>query len=73
MQQNELANDPKANMNPTILLDKFVQKVQSHLHIILAFSPVGESFRNYLRMYPGLVNCCTIIFFTVRYSNFKLI
>jgi dynein heavy chain len=67
MQQTEQANDPKANLNPSILFDKFVQRVQTHLHIILAFSPIGESFRNYLRMYPGLVNCCTIDFFTVKY------
>ena len=27
-------------------------------------SPVGDSFRNRLRMFPSLVNCCTIDWFT---------
>jgi dynein heavy chain len=38
--------------------------VRDNLHIVLAMSPVGEAFRNRLRMYPGLVNCTTIDYFT---------
>ena len=38
----------------------FVERVRSNLHIVLAMSPVGEKLRNRLRMFPSLVNCCTI-------------
>ncbi len=29
----------------------------------LAMSPIGEGFRNRLRMFPSLINCCTIDWF----------
>lgn len=31
--------------------------------MVLAMSPIGDSFRNRTRMYPGLVNCTTIDWF----------
>ena len=31
--------------------------------MVLAFSPVGDAFRTRLRMFPSLVNCCTIDWF----------
>lgn len=34
-----------------------------NLHLVLAFSPVGEPFRRRLRTFPGLVNCTTIDWF----------
>ena len=34
------------------------------MHICLAFSPVGGDFRTRLRMFPSLINCCTIDWFT---------
>ena len=47
------------------VLDKFlIDRVRNNLHIVLCMSPVGEAFRNRLRMYPGLVNCTTIDYFT---------
>ncbi|MCQ2815680.1 MAG: hypothetical protein MJ252_00290 [archaeon] len=42
----------------------YIKKVQSKIHIILAMSPVGEQFVTRLRMFPSLVNCCTIDWFT---------
>jgi len=27
---------------------------------VLAFSPVGEAFRNRCRQFPSIINCCTI-------------
>jgi hypothetical protein len=30
---------------------------------VLCFSPIGESFRQRIRMFPSLVNCCTIDWF----------
>ena len=35
-------------------------RVKKNVHVTLAFSPVGDSFRNRLRSFPSLVNCCTI-------------
>ncbi|KAJ8730384.1 hypothetical protein PYW07_017422 [Mythimna separata] len=34
------------------------------LRIVLAMSPIGDSFRNRLRMFPSLINCATIDWFT---------
>jgi dynein heavy chain len=42
----------------------FVQRCRRNLHVVLAFSPVGDDFRTRLRMFPSLVNCCTIDWFT---------
>jgi dynein heavy chain len=42
----------------------FVERCQSLLHIVLAFSPIGDTFRSWLRQFPSLVNCCTIDWFT---------
>lgn len=41
----------------------FVSNVRDNLHIVLAFSPVGEKLRNRCRMFPSLVNCCAIDWF----------
>lgn len=42
---------------------RFVKEVRSNLHVVLAFSPIGEAFRNRLRMFPSLIACCTIDWF----------
>ena len=34
--------------------------MRANLHVVLAFSPVGDSFRKRLRQFPSLINCCTI-------------
>ena len=38
----------------------FIERVRNHLHVVLCLSPVGGEMRNRLRMFPALVNCCTI-------------
>ena len=50
--------------NPTEMMTYFVERVKAHLHLVLAFSPIGETFRQRLLMFPALVNCCTIDWFT---------
>ena len=42
----------------------FINLVQNKLHIVLCMSPVGDAFRSRCRMFPSLVNCCTIDWFT---------
>merc|ERR1719326_142129 len=36
---------------------------RKNTHIVLAMSPIGAAFRNRLRAFPSLVNCCTIDWF----------
>lgn len=43
---------------------RFVKGCRANLHISLCMSPLGETFRNRLRMFPALVNCCTIDWFS---------
>ncbi len=47
------------------IFSHFISRVQEKLHIVICMSPVGDSFRSRCRMFPSLVNCCTIDWFTV--------
>lgn len=51
--------------SPVALFNFFVQRVREQLHIVLAMSPIGDAFRNRIRKFPSLVNCCTIDWFQV--------
>ncbi|KAG9395747.1 Dynein heavy chain and region D6 of dynein motor [Carpediemonas membranifera] len=42
----------------------FIQRVRDNFHIVLAMSPVGSDFRTRMRMFPSLINVCTIDWFT---------
>ena len=42
----------------------FILRVRARLHVVLAFSPIGDAFRARLRLFPSLINCCTIDWFT---------
>ncbi|CAG5135432.1 unnamed protein product, partial [Candidula unifasciata] len=48
---------------PLSMYNKFIERVRKHLHVVLAFSPIGDAFRTRLRMFPSLINCCTIDWF----------
>ncbi|XP_061837093.1 dynein axonemal heavy chain 12-like [Nerophis lumbriciformis] len=50
-------------LSPLTLFSFFVARCKENLHIIVAFSPIGEALRNRLRQFPSLVNCCTINWF----------
>eukprot|EP00062_Callorhinchus_milii_P022724 gi/632980863/ref/XP_007907272.1/ PREDICTED: dynein heavy chain 3, axonemal-like [Callorhinchus milii] len=41
----------------------FTERIRQNLHVVLAFSPIGDAFRNRLRQFPSLINCCTIDWF----------
>merc|ERR1719421_1343132 len=45
------------------IFNAYVDRVRKNLHVVLAMSPLGDAFRTRLRMFPSLVNCCTIDFF----------
>lgn len=48
------------------ILQHYVQLVRENLHVCLCMSPIGAGFRNRCRMFPSLVNCCTVDWFNVR-------
>lgn len=35
-----------------------------NIHMVIAMSPLGEVFRTRIRMFPSLVNCSTLDWFT---------
>lgn len=41
----------------------FIDRIKANLHVVLAMSPIGDAFRSRLRMFPSLINCCTIDWF----------
>ena len=47
-----------------VILQHYIQLVRENLHVVLAMSPIGAGFRNRCRMFPSLVNCCTIDWFS---------
>ncbi|KAL6618330.1 dynein heavy chain and region D6 of dynein motor-domain-containing protein [Neocallimastix sp. 'constans'] len=47
----------------TALYNYFIQRSKSNLHIILCMSPIGDSFRQRLKQFSSLINCCTIDWF----------
>ena len=42
----------------------FIEGIRDFLHINLCMSPVGDTLRVRCRMFPSLVNCCTIDWFS---------
>ena len=56
----------KIEATPLSMYNFFIDKVRANLHVVLAMSPIGDAFRNRLRMFPSLINCCTIDWFQVR-------
>ena len=47
----------------TAIVKLFEESAQANLHVVLTMSPIGEDFKRRLRMFPALVNCCTIDWF----------
>ncbi|EFC37691.1 hypothetical protein NAEGRDRAFT_81845 [Naegleria gruberi] len=58
------ARNENKGQTPEELYNFFVDRCKECLHIVLCMSPVGENLRNYLRMFPSLVNCCNIDWFS---------
>jgi dynein heavy chain, axonemal len=50
--------------SPAEVYNFFVGRVRTNLHLVICLSPIGEAFRTRLRMFPSLVNCCTIDWFS---------
>lgn len=43
--------------------DAFVNRGKTNLHVAFACSPASNEFREWLRVFPALVNCTTIDWF----------
>uniref|UniRef100_A0A4W6E2V4 Dynein axonemal heavy chain 12 n=1 Tax=Lates calcarifer TaxID=8187 RepID=A0A4W6E2V4_LATCA len=59
----EVAGNKTLELSPLTLFAFFVARCRENLHIVVAFSPIGDAFRNRLRQFPSLINCCTIDWF----------
>ena len=46
------------------------QVIRENLHIVLAFSPIGEGFRARCRQFPSIINCATIDWFSLSALGF---
>lgn len=60
-------NDVRAAGLPELndtLWSFFIERVRTHLHVVLCMSPIGASFRNYVRMFPALFSCTTTNWFS---------
>lgn len=60
--------DKTADFSPLALFNMFTNRCREKLHIMLAFSPIGDAFRNRLRQFPSLINCCTIDWFQASFD-----
>jgi dynein heavy chain, axonemal len=60
------AEDKNAEFSPLALFAFFVNRCKENLHVVIAFSPIGDTFRNRIRKFPSLINCCNIDWFQVR-------
>nr|XP_012632402.1 dynein heavy chain 7, axonemal isoform X3 [Microcebus murinus] len=49
--------------SPIALFNMFIDRCRNQLHVVLAMSPIGDAFRNRLRKFPALINCCTLDWF----------
>ena len=53
----------KIESSTMAMYNYFIERVKANLHVVLAMSPIGDAFRSRLRMFPSLINCCTIDWF----------
>ncbi|XP_048348807.1 dynein axonemal heavy chain 3 [Sphaerodactylus townsendi] len=63
MQSAARTEGKRIDATPLAMYNYFIERVKKNLHIVLAMSPIGDAFRNRLRMFPSLINCCTIDWF----------
>ena len=43
---------------------QYLIRVKKNIHCVIAMSPLGDVFSMRLRMFPSLINCSTIDWFT---------
>lgn len=60
--QNKDGKEVK-DVKDEVLISEFYNRIQNNFHIVFLMSKTGDNLRNYGRMYPGLINNTTIIYF----------
>jgi len=50
--------------NKNNVFSVYLQRVKKNIHLIIAMSPLSDMFQTRIRMFPSLVNCCTIDWFS---------
>jgi dynein heavy chain len=50
--------------NKMNIFTQYLLRIKNNIHIIIAMSPLNDTFSTRLRMFPSLVNCCTLDWFT---------
>jgi dynein heavy chain len=63
MKDTHKSDDLIKGLEDAGILEVFEDCARNSIHVVLAFSPIGEDFKRRLRMFPALVNCCTIDWF----------
>ena len=53
----------KKLQNDQEVMAAFIENCKAKIHIVLCMSPIGESFRKRILMFPSLVSCTTIDWF----------
>lgn len=63
MKDTHKSDDLIKGLEDAGILEVFETSAKNSIHVVLAFSPIGDDFKRRLRMFPALVNCCTIDWF----------
>ena len=63
MKETNKGEDYIKNLEDAGIFEHFENSAKNCIHVVLAFSPIGDDFKRRLRMFPALVNCCTIDWF----------
>ena len=61
-----IRNEAKAAgvmQTPEAQTEFFISRVRKYLHLVLCFSPVGDTFKDRARRFPGIINCTCIDYF----------
>lgn len=46
------------------MFQQYLNRVKANIHMVIAMSPLGNAFQARLRMFPSLVNCSTLDWFS---------
>jgi dynein heavy chain len=46
------------------MFNSYIKRVKKNMHMIIAMSPLGGAFVERMRMFPSLINCSTIDWFS---------
>lgn len=50
--------------NKMNIFGQYLFRLKENIHIVMAMSPLSQSFSTRLRMFPSVVNCCTLDWFS---------